>query len=241
MSLNSTISHEIADVLRNDILRQQYRSGERLPSERDLASHFEANRGAVREALSQLEQLGLIQIQPGGARVQAIDSASIALLGPLITMNEIPDPALVDQFLQTFGALASLNARESVANANAEQLQQLRDKLAELSQNSEDFEAMQLHWRELLDTMASIANNLVVRLIGNDLKAQFVEHMMSTGIKPEIKKRVINKVLSSLKLSLINQDGELAASAIQTHFDELRIAVSKAIQFRLTSYQKEAV
>lgn len=241
MSLNNTISHEIADVLRDEILRKQYRSGERLPSERDLASHFDASRGAVREALSQLEQLGLIQVQPGGARVQAIDCASIALLGPLITMDEMPDPILVDHFLQTFGALASLSARESVANASDEQLLQLRDKVNLLSQNFEDFEAMQLHWRELLETMANIANNLVVRLILNDLKAQFVDHMMKTGIRPELKKRVVNKVLSSLKLSLINRDGDMAASAIQTHFDEVRIAVSKAIQFRITSYQKEAV
>ena len=92
-----------------------------------------------------------------------------------------------------------------------------------------------------LEAMADIANNLVVRLILNDLKAQFVEHMMNTGIRPAIKKRVVNKVLSSLKLSLINQDGDMAAAAIQIHFDELRIAVSKAIQSHLTSYQKEAV
>ncbi|NCF80731.1 MAG: GntR family transcriptional regulator [Proteobacteria bacterium] len=33
---------------RSEILRGQYRPGERLPSERDLAARFEANRGPVR-------------------------------------------------------------------------------------------------------------------------------------------------------------------------------------------------
>ena len=69
MSSNNTISHEIADILRDEILRRRYRSGDRFPSERDLAARFDASRGAVREALSQLEQLGLIHTQPGGARV----------------------------------------------------------------------------------------------------------------------------------------------------------------------------
>ena len=32
---------------------------------------FEAHRGAVREALKQLEQLGVAEIHPGGARVAA--------------------------------------------------------------------------------------------------------------------------------------------------------------------------
>ena len=45
---------EIADSLTRDILTGQYRVGERLPSERDLSSRFEANRGAVREAMKKL-------------------------------------------------------------------------------------------------------------------------------------------------------------------------------------------
>ncbi len=80
MSSNNTISHEIADILRDEILRQRYRSGDRFPSERDLAARFDASRGAVREALSQLEQLGLIHTQPAGARVQGVNSASLAVL-----------------------------------------------------------------------------------------------------------------------------------------------------------------
>lgn len=69
MSTNRTLSNEIAALVRGEILDQRYREGERLPSERDLAVRFKASRGAVREALSQLEQIGLIDIQPGGARV----------------------------------------------------------------------------------------------------------------------------------------------------------------------------
>ena len=69
MTTANSISYEIATNLRTDILRQRYLSGERLPSERDLASRFDASRGAVREAMSQLEQSGLIEVKPGGARV----------------------------------------------------------------------------------------------------------------------------------------------------------------------------
>ena len=120
MSTNSTLSNEIAALLRGEILDQRYREGERLPSERDLAVRFNASRGAVREALSQLEQIGLIDIQPGGARVQPLQSASIEVLGPLMARTELPDPELVQQFLQTFGALAALSAREAVQSANQE-------------------------------------------------------------------------------------------------------------------------
>ncbi|HAO88989.1 MAG TPA: GntR family transcriptional regulator, partial [Gammaproteobacteria bacterium] len=81
MSTNSTLSKEIAALVRGEILDQRYREGERLPSERDLSVRFKASRGAVREALSQLEQIGFVDIQPGGARGQPPQSASIAGVG----------------------------------------------------------------------------------------------------------------------------------------------------------------
>ena len=142
MSVNGTISHEIASLLRDEILRSQYRRGERLPSERDLAARFNASRGAVREALSQLEQLGLIRILPGGARVQAIDAASIAILGPLMAIDVLPDPLLVDQFLQTFGALAALTARSAINQASNEEMLNLQGMVERLGKHAGDFGAM---------------------------------------------------------------------------------------------------
>lgn len=232
MSANSTISHEIADILRDEILRQQYRSGERLPSERDLAGRFDASRGAVREALSQLEQLGLIRVQPGGARIQPINAASIAILGPLMAVGEFPDAVLVDQFLQTFAALSALTARAAFEKANSEQMQRLSEIIEAMSKHSKDFESMQPHWRELLDYMAIIADNLVVHLISNDLKAQFVEQMMKLGIKPVLNQAKLKQLLNSLEICLAGRDADLAAVMIQSHFDDLRVAVSEAISLK---------
>lgn len=240
MSSSTSLSHEIADVLRDEILRQQYRSGERFPSERDLAARFDASRGAVREALSQLEQLGLIRVQPGGARVQSLDSASIAILGPLMALDELPDPILVDQFLQTFGVMTAMTAKSAIDAASAEQLIQLKKTVVELADESTDFEAMQPKWRALLESLSAIADNLVLRLISNDLKAQFVDQMIKLGIRPEFKKNSIKQLLGSLRVSLNNRDGELAASALQEHFDELRAAVREAIAFKAESLKREA-
>ena len=48
------------------------------------------------EGLPQLEQLGLIRTQPGGARVQSANVASLAVLGPLLALDDHPDPLLMD-------------------------------------------------------------------------------------------------------------------------------------------------
>jgi len=227
--------------MRSDILRQRYLSGDRLPSERDLATRFDASRGAVREALSQLEQLGLIDIQPGGARVKPIESASISILGPLMTLEEIPDPTLIDQFLQTFGALSALTARVAVNHGNDDEMNQLRQMLVILNKQAKDHEAMQPQWREFLEALAGIANNLVVHLIGNDLRAQFVEQMVKLEIQPELRKEVVSEVLTSLKTAIAERNGDLAQSAVQNYFDELRESVLDLLDSRLGSNREQLV
>jgi GntR family transcriptional repressor for pyruvate dehydrogenase complex len=240
MSTTNTLSHDIADVLRNEILRDRYHLGDRMPSERDLASRFGANRGAVREAMSQLEQLGIIRIQPGGARVQSINSAGLAILGPLMALNEMPDPVLVEQFLHIFGTLSSLNARNALPKANSDQIKKLQALMVPLSENADDFEAMEPHWRALLETLGDIADNLVVRLISNDLKAQIVGQMMDIGISPKLKKSVGAELVGNLRIAFESRDGDLAAAAISTHFDHLRVAVTEAINIKRSEVQTQA-
>jgi len=241
LSSSNTISHEIAESLRDEILRQQYRSGERFPSERDLAARFDASRGAVREALSQLEQLGLIRTQPGGARVQSVDSASLAVLGPLLQLDDLPNPVLVDQFLETFGVLAALTAKNAINAANADQLIQLKKLVVFLAEESVDLENMQPRWREFMKILSEIADNLVVRLISNDLKAQFVGQMMRLGIRPDVKRSSIKRFISLLRVSINKNDGELASAAMLTHFEELRTAMSEAIGLKASEIRKMAV
>lgn len=241
MSSTNTISHEIAGTLRDEILRQRYRSGERFPSERDLAARFDASRGAVREALSQLEQLGLIRTQPGGARVQSVNAASLGVLGPLMALDDQPDPLLVDQFLQTFSVLTAMTAKNAVNAASPEQLIQLNKLIVDLADQADDFEAMQPRWRELLEAMSAIADNLVVRLISNDLKAQFVDQMMKLGIRPDLKSGSIDKLLAALRVALSKQDGEIASQAMQAHFEELREAVGASINMNADGLKQVAV
>ncbi|WP_019155422.1 FadR/GntR family transcriptional regulator [Robertmurraya massiliosenegalensis] len=56
----------LVDKISKYYLAGNHKSGERLPSERKLASHFNVSRTTIREALRTLEQNGLIEIRPGG-------------------------------------------------------------------------------------------------------------------------------------------------------------------------------
>ncbi|MCU1491690.1 MAG: hypothetical protein JWM85_3095 [Acidimicrobiaceae bacterium] len=56
---------QLAEILEQEITHQRWEAGARMPSESELCGHFELSRTTVRQALSRLEQEGLIRRQKG--------------------------------------------------------------------------------------------------------------------------------------------------------------------------------
>ncbi|NTU56503.1 MAG: winged helix-turn-helix transcriptional regulator [Anaerolineales bacterium] len=61
----STISGQVAQQLRELINSGEYKPGDRIPSERELAERLGAGRPAVREALRELKAQGLLRAGRG--------------------------------------------------------------------------------------------------------------------------------------------------------------------------------
>jgi DNA-binding FadR family transcriptional regulator len=170
-------SATIAAVLRDEILSGQYRAGERLPSERDLSERFSVSRGAVREALKQLQQLGIAKIQPGGARVVPVEDCTLDVLGPLLNLQDPPDPKLVDEVMHMIGALMREAAAAAIEKATDEQLAVaggiVDEILACSGDHTRQFEAL----RKLADFYVTVADHLVLRLMVNGLRTPFMDRI----------------------------------------------------------------
>jgi GntR family transcriptional regulator, transcriptional repressor for pyruvate dehydrogenase complex len=61
----SRVSGEVAEQLKQSILLGQFKAGDKLPSERDLAEQFQVSRIAIREALRFLENTGFVATRQG--------------------------------------------------------------------------------------------------------------------------------------------------------------------------------
>src|SRR5512132_1561450 len=62
---STRIYEEIVRQVKQLIAEGRFKSGDRLPPERELAEKFVVSRTSVREALRALESLGLIEIRAG--------------------------------------------------------------------------------------------------------------------------------------------------------------------------------
>ncbi len=210
---STPLSDHISSQLREEILRGRYRSGERLPSERDLAQRFDVHRGAVREALKKLEQLGLADIQAGGARVNPVEEASLDVVKHLLELSDPPDLRVVEQILEAFSGMMSLALRLCVERADESQREHafaLLDKLVE-SQISEstEFELFQ----ELGDLVTQASGNTVLILVHRGLRTQFLaklqqqEDLLSSGHADRI------PIVEELKRALKTRDGPATTEA----------------------------
>jgi len=164
--------NQIADILIQDILTGHYHLSERLPSERDLAARYEASRGAVREAMKTLEQIGLIEVQPGGARVKDIDEASLDVISHLLAQGQIPDVVLIDHIMTVIDKLICMAAEESLKLASNEELGHIRALVRPMIDGNLSQEEHALARFGVMKAIIKSSRNLPLRLISRTLFEQ---------------------------------------------------------------------
>ncbi|MBP1154540.1 MULTISPECIES: FadR/GntR family transcriptional regulator [unclassified Paenibacillus] len=70
----------IADQIKEQIVSGGLKPGEKLPSTKELSERFQVGRSTVREALSALKAMGLVEIHQGeGSYVRSIESQDVGL------------------------------------------------------------------------------------------------------------------------------------------------------------------
>ncbi len=224
----STRSAAIAAELRDEILRGQYRCGERLPSERDLADRFAVHRGAVREALKRLEQLGLARIRPGGARVAPIEEASLDVVEHLLDLEDPPNPELVDQVLEVMSGLFSMAARLCAERASEEQREEIRKLLARARSELPTQERIEL-MHELGDLFVEASENLVLKLVRRGVTTNFIDQLNAR--RPQLLPAYSPSELHFQKLAdaIDARAGAAAADAVHELTLELRRHAMQAI------------
>jgi DNA-binding FadR family transcriptional regulator len=169
-------SDRIAADLRDDILAGRYKTGQRLPPERDLATRLSVNRGSVREALKKLEQLGLVEIRRGdGAHVRPLSDASVDVVRDLLRLGDGVDRRLLEQLLDVHEMLSTGAAALAVEKLSDATLARVRAIVAELA--APGLGALEFHQRveALVDIATEATGHLVLRLFRNSFGPAIVD------------------------------------------------------------------
>lgn len=204
--------HTIAASLRDDILRGQYREGERLPSERDLARRFGVHRSTVREAFKRLEQLGVATIQRGGARVAPLEEASLDVVGHLLALDDPPDPEILDQAMEATSAFRAIVARLAAERANATQRARMLEILREMTQPELDGERRAALVGELGDCFVEASGNKILALMSRGLRSQREDTRNAGHVLPGSPDKELLQASLARLIEAIEQADGVAAS-----------------------------
>ena len=96
------LHEQIVNVIEHRILSGDLKPGDKLPTERELASLMQVNRGTVREALGKLESMELLDIRHGdGVYVKDyLESGNLELIRPLLNLGGTLDVRMVVNILE---------------------------------------------------------------------------------------------------------------------------------------------
>ena len=229
------ISEEVLSQLKESILLGKFKSGEKLPSERELTEEFQVSRCVIREAIRILEITGFVtlrQCPTGGAFVTdlSFDHVGNAFLDLFLSNKvSIPELANVRLFVEPEVArLAALNAIEedrkrlteaqeveflsvSTTTARIIQFQRVHHVIAESCQN---------HFYEAISKSMLRLTFEVVEAVDPDHEAL---HM------PGEHKHIID--------AIINANAEAARAAMQTHMEKF----CKSLLEMETAYRRKAL
>jgi GntR family transcriptional repressor for pyruvate dehydrogenase complex len=172
VAAKQTLSDQVAERLRAEILSGVYAPGDKLRPEFELATRFDVNRFTVREALNKLEQMRLIARRPGRGTVvlDYSEHASVEVIGDLVlNADGRVNPFVVSNLLEAGRVLSTEVAGFAAERRSLPDLTTLRDivaamrlekRLSKISALDFDF-----HW-----ALAGAAGNIVPRLVLNSVR-----------------------------------------------------------------------
>lgn len=221
------IYEEVTDSLLNMLRNGEFKPGDKLASVEQLAKNFQVGRSAVREALSGLRALGVVEMRQGeGTYITRFDAAKFALpveAALLMKREDIKELSEVRKILEVGAAgSASVNYVAEDLQAMEQALQTMAEAEChgELGEKADlDFHlaiAKATHNQMLINLMSSVSNIMVesmretrILLLYSEerMASLFIEHQL---IFQAIKERNAEKAQNFMLMHLVGVENVLS-------------------------------
>lgn len=208
---------QVAEQLSTLIADGDLLVGERLPSERDLASRFAVSRPTVREAMIAMEIAGLVEIRSGSG-VYVLPQAPPQDRPPT---EEVPGPLEILEARRAIEGETAALAAMRIDDAELEAIQQQLDRLAAASASIEEKEAADQQFHQLIAAASgnSALHSAIVWLwqLRNQsaISSAFHEKLRAEGSTPVLTDHTA--ILDCLR----RHDAEAARDAMHNHLNRV--------------------
>lgn len=134
----STLTNHVADRIQDSIVENHLRPGDRLPSERQLASQFGVSRTVVREAVRMLAARNLLKVSPGSGTIVSNPTAESVVQSMNLFLRVGQSHLDYTKVLEVRRILEVEIAGLAAERHTAADLQKIEDILRHTSERKED-------------------------------------------------------------------------------------------------------
>lgn len=227
---NQKVYQIIFNQIKQSIVSGDFLPGEKLPSERELASRYNVSRTSIREALRALEIHGIIESRQGdGTFIKATDVQKV--VDDLSDAITHPEGHFVYEMLEIRQALESECAYLAAYRASSTDLEKIRQSIEDMNAAGDDHELGLMADLQFHNSIAEAAHNSI--LLG--LVQTLGEHMKNTIRATRNYRLSINKLFQetynehkALYLAIADRDADLAKQLMIDHIAKARKELSEA-------------
>jgi GntR family transcriptional repressor for pyruvate dehydrogenase complex len=224
---SNKVFEQIAEQIEQLILSGKLRSGDRLPTERELAEQFQASRTAVREAMKTLAQRGLVDMRPGRGTL-VIDGTSQAMRHSLDLMMRVGQLSSSAELVEVREILEPEIAAMAAARATEEHLAALAEAVRVMDDNLHDADRYIAADNDFHRTLArATQNTFILAFLDSlvDLLSEQRKHIFSVTGGP-VRGQEHHKLLLE---TILRHDPETARTAMRSHLQQVRTDIQTAL------------
>jgi GntR family transcriptional repressor for pyruvate dehydrogenase complex len=224
----SKVYEQIAEQIERRILSGELTSGDRLPTERQLAEQFHVSRTAVREAMKSLAQKGLVDMRPGRGTI-VIDGTSQAMQHSLGLMLKVGQAGISDNLVEVREILEPEIAARAALRASEEHIAALHEAIRVMDESLDDVEAFIAADNAFHQVLAQGTQNVLILALVNSIVSLLSEQrkqIFSVSGGPE-RGQVHHKVILD---AIERHDAKGAREAMRAHLQQVRSDVGDALK-----------
>jgi GntR family transcriptional repressor for pyruvate dehydrogenase complex len=226
------VFEQVVVQIEQRILNGELRSGDRLPTERDLAEQFHVSRTAVREALKTLAQKGLVEMRPGRGTI-VIDAAYEALqhsLG-LVMKLKLGEVGGSDNLVEVREILEVEIAGLAAARADEKEIAAMREAVERMDESLHDADGYIAADNRFHEALAQATQNKLILILVNSIVNLLSEQRKQIfGVEGGPQRGQIHH--KRILESVIKHDLEAARAAMRAHLRQVREDVGASLQYK---------
>lgn len=226
------IYEEVSDELYEMIRSGSLKPGEQLDSIQQLAENFQVGRPAIREALSALSSMGLIEIKQGeGTFVKTFDPA---IMNHPLSAALLMDQDNIKHLLEVRKILESGTAEVAAKKRTEENLIELKDMLFNMDKVSDDEELSDKADISFHVAVANASQNELLITLMNHVSELMTEKMRDIRRVALYSEEMTLKQLYQQHVriydAIVAQDEDGARSAMLFHLQSVEESLDRVIE-----------